>query len=229
MAGESVDFRPLEDLLGHVFRNRSLLQEALTHASAKEAHNERLEFLGDAVLNLVVVDLLFSHFQNAREGELTERKSRLVSRATLEKTAQQMGLAEWVEIGPSLAEVTPSVLGNALEALLGAIYLDTLVPNRLSHCTEVVRAWLKEPWNHLVDDRLLPGVKSRLQHWAQKEKGTLPEYRVKDSFDHPTTHAFLVTARVGKREFPEAWGSTKKEAERWAAWEALRVLNDHAN
>ena len=223
--------RRLEDRLGHRFRDAELLARALTHASARDGHNERLEFLGDAVLNLVVAEVLFVQRPDHREGELTERKALLVSRATLDRVGRRLGLAEHVVTGGSLAErgsLPKSVLGNALEALLGAIYLDTPAEQRLEHAAACVRAWLAPEFARLEAAHARARAKSRLQNWSQKRHGCLPEYPVLDHYEHPESHAFLVAAVVANRRFPAAWGSTKKEAERLAAWEALLELGEEA-
>jgi ribonuclease-3 len=228
MAEDPSDIRRLENRLGYSFESLALLQEALTHASAGPVHNERLEFLGDAVINLVVVELLYARFPKAREGDLTEYKALLVSRATLGAVGRRLGLAEWIQTGGGMAvrSLPHSVLGNAVEALVGAIYLDA--ENSLQKCEAVLRRWLQPELDGLKGAFALPKAKSVLQEWAQANRGALPEYEILDQFEHPQTQAFLVRAIIGKQKFAEAWGSSKKEAESWAAWSALQELEDHA-
>ncbi len=227
MTEEQADHRRLEDRLGYRFRDRELLARALTHASARDGHNERLEFLGDAVLNLVVAEALFRTLPDLREGRLTELKALLVSRDTLERVAMRLGLAEFVRTGGSLAErgsIPRSVLGNALEALLGALYLDAGEAEGLETAAKASLAWLQPEMARLETEHARARSKSRLQSWSQRAHGCLPEYHLVETFDHPEAHAFQVAAVVAGRRFPAAWASTKKDAERLAAWEALLVI-----
>ncbi|RMH04703.1 MAG: ribonuclease III [Planctomycetota bacterium] len=227
MPDERVDPERLDGRLGHRFRDRELLARALTHASARDAHNERLEFLGDAVLDLVVAEALYFALPGKREGELTELKALLVSRDTLERVGRRLGLEEWIETGRGLAgrgSLPRSVLGNAVEALLGAVYLDLEPPGRLAGAARVAWSWLLPEMPRLARELVRSRAKPKLQAWAQRERGCLPAYPLLDSFHHPETHAFLVAAEVAGRRFPAAWGSSKKDAERFAAWEALMVL-----
>ncbi len=217
--------RNLEARLGYRFRDRSLLEEALTHASAQEDHNERLEFLGDAVLNLVVADHLFRYYAGVREGRLTELKAFLVARNTLEEVASRLELGKELQIGSGLEKrgsLPRSLLGNALEAVLGAVYLDS--GDDLNCCAELVQTWLQPEIATVEERQYQRAAKQQLQALAQADYGTLPSYTVLETFEHPETFAFCVRAKVGKREFPSAWGTTKKEAERLAAWEALLEL-----
>jgi len=233
LAEESTDTGRLEDLLGHRFRDRRLRDEALTHASARDGHNERLEFLGDAVLNLVVARDLYARFPEAREGRLTEWKSRLIARETLARVGARLGLGTFLQVGGGLesrSSLPRSLLGNALEALLGAIYLDLEPEASLEYCARLVRAWLAPELERLADDAGPHTAKQLLQHHAQSVLGMLPAYEVVDSYAaHPESRAFKVVARLGQRAFPAAWSSTKKDAERRAAWEAICVLREEGS
>ncbi len=227
MTEELADHRRLEDRLGYRFRDRELLARALTHASARDGHNERLEFLGDAVLNLVVAEALFRTLPDRREGGLTQLKALLVSRDTLERAGVRLGLADFIVTGGSLAErgsIPKSVLGNALEALIGAIYLDAPEQERLGRSGALALRWLQPEMTRLEGEHARARAKSKLQAWAQRQHGCLPQYHQVDRYDHPEAHAFAVSADVAGRRFPAAWACTKKEAERLAAWEALLVL-----
>lgn len=218
----------LEDLLGHRFRDRRLLEAALTHASHPDGHNERLEFLGDAVLSLVAAEELYHRFPSEREGHLTELKSRVVSRRSLERRAARMGLEPFLRTGASLGarpSLPRSVLGNALEALIGAIYLDAGSAEGLAATRRLIRSWMDQA---IVAAQRVAGVtaaKQDLQVYSQKVLGTLPSYRVVDHFEHPHTAAFKVEVELAGRTFLGAWGTTKKQAEAWAAWEALHALD----
>jgi len=218
----------LENLLGYRFRDKSLLQRALTHPSHPEGNNERLEFLGDAVLNLAVAEELYRKHPGEREGSLTTWKSLLVSRRTLGRVAARLDLGAFLRTGPSLemrASLPRSILGNTLEALIGAVFLDggfEAAAGATLLCLASELAGVGEAHEKTL-------AKQVLQLFAQKELGTLPRYRVLEQFDHPETTAFQVRVELGSRTFPPAWGTTKKDAERRAAWEAILVLREEGN
>lgn len=218
---------PLEARLGHRFRDRQLLRRALTHASTRQAHNERLEFLGDAVLNLVVAEMLFLEEEEATEGVLTEHKARLVSRATVEDVAERLGIEDALRVGGGLAQrasMPRSLRGNALEALLGAIWLDAGEGEAMATCRRCVADWFA-PELAIIGGPAISSPKHELQNLAQARELPLPRYHLTDEFQHPETRAFRVEVELGERRFPGAWGSSKKEAERRAAAEALRMLH----
>ncbi|KAA3609582.1 MAG: ribonuclease III [Planctomycetota bacterium] len=217
----------LEKRLGYPFQDPNLLEEALTHASCQDdPHNERLEFLGDAVLNLVVAEELFRRFPHSREGRLTELKSRIVARQTLAEVGIRLGLEPFLRTGGSLEgrpSLPRSLVGNAVEALLGAIYLDA-AQRGMNQAGRAVLRWLAPELDAVSEERRWANAKQNLQSYAQKQCGGLPKYQVKSTYEHPDATSFMVEAEVAGRCFPAAWGSSKKEAERWAAWEALLVL-----
>lgn len=217
---------PLESRLGYRFREPALLREALTHASTREVHNERLEYLGDAVLNLVVAEGLFLRFPTAREGLLTERKARLVSRATVEKVAGRLRIQDDLRIGGSLEgrRSTPrSLRGNALEAILGAIWLDSPAETAFASCRDCVSRWFAVEWEGIEEEPAL-SPKHALQNHAQAEELGLPRYHLTDEFDHPVTRSFRVEVELAGKRYPGCWGSSKREAERRAAVEVLRRI-----
>ncbi len=220
------DWRPLEALLGHDFRDHGLLELALTHASRETEHNERLEFLGDGILDLVVSLLLFQRFPKAREGELTEWKALLVSRETLSRVGERLSLEQWLLPGEHLRQrgsLPRSLLGNAVEALLAAVYLDCDEADALPTCRKLAEQWLGGELARLPQSQERKQAKQLLQNWAQ-QKGSLPIYVLTDFHDHPDTQAFQIAAEWRGRRFPGAWGASKKEAERRAAWEAILLL-----
>ena len=229
MSQSEASLRQLEACLGYSFHSPCLLQEALTHASTQGVHNERLEFLGDAVLSLVVSQTLFAQFPGAREGRLTELKAFLVARNTLEEVAQRLGFAGKIRTGGGLenrGSLPRSLLGNALEAILGAIFLDSenKTQTGLKTSKRLVLKWLAPEFESVEDRQIRRAAKQELQAFAQRKFGTLPSYEVIDHFDHPETKAFKVSAQIGNRSFIGAWGTTKKDAERLAAWEAWLEL-----
>jgi ribonuclease-3 len=227
MAGIPLALRHLEDLIGYRFRDRNLLELALTHASIDQDHNERLEFLGDAVLDLVVSALLFEEYPSVREGKLTEWKALLVSRATLSRLGERLGLDRWIRSGGNLEgrhSLPRSVYGNAVEAVLGAVYQDCPPESVIVTCRTIAVHWLHHELAALPENHARMQAKQTLQNWAQTARGSIPVFRLTDFHEHPETQSFQVSAEVGNRGFPPAWGASKKEAERRAAWEAILVL-----
>jgi ribonuclease-3 len=213
----------------HRFRDPALLALALTHSSTgEERDNERLEFLGDAALDLVVAEELFLHHVDLPEGELTVLKAWVVSRRTLAEAARALGLEEEARLGGGLSRRTLSraVLANLYEAVLGAIYLD----DGLEAARAFIRATLAEPLALVRERRGAANPKQLLQEYCQKRSGSPPQYEVLDDRGRAHARAFLVRARTSEATFPSAWGRTRKEAEHWAAYEALLVLDesDHA-
>ncbi|MBL8695527.1 MAG: ribonuclease III [Planctomycetes bacterium] len=212
----------LQHALGYRFRNPDLALQALRHASvggASGTDNERLEFLGDALLGLTVAEMLYGKFPNAREGELTERRARVVSRAHLGALGRVLGLDALVELRPPTApgaRVQESVLAGTLEALLGAVYLD----GGLASATVVTHHLLAR----LPASSEQQNPKTELQHWTQVRHGRTPVYRLVEEREHAFGRTFCVQAEVEGRRFGSGWGRSKREAEQNAAREALLVL-----
>ncbi|QDU69607.1 ribonuclease III [Engelhardtia mirabilis] len=207
------------------FRDPRLLELALTHASSTGGEdNERLEFLGDAVLDLLVAEHLFQVDPRASEGELTERKAMVVSRQSLALAAKSLDLDREARVGRGLRDSTlpRSVLANLYEAILGAIYLD----GGLEASREFVDESLGEALGVAARQPGGAEPKQRLQHLAQTRTGSPPTYVVVAERGQAHARAFLVAAQIDGDRFPSAWGRTRKEAERWAALEALLVLDD---
>lgn len=210
----------------HEFRDPDLLRLALTHSSTgRDRDNERLEFLGDAALDLVVAEELFrAEGAELAEGEMTERKASVVSRKSLAEAAARIGLDQLVVLGAGLRErVLPrSVLANIYEAVLGAVYLD----GGLEAVRAFVRATLSEALSRVREPSQGGNPKQSLQQICQRELGGLPTYVLLDERGAAHARAFHVAVDVAGRRFPGAWGRTRKEAETWAAREALLVLDE---
>ena len=209
--------------LPHVFRDPSLLGLALTHASAGPGEdNERLEFLGDAVLALVVAEELYHVAPPLDEGAMTELKAWVVSRRVLASVARGLGLAERARVGAGLRArtATSSMLANLYEATLGAVFLD----GGLEAARAFARDTLRGPLERVQELKSAPNEKQVLQRHSQTATGIPPEYVLLAERGHAHTKAFLIAAEIAGRRFPSAWGRTRKEAERWAAHEALLVL-----
>jgi ribonuclease III len=223
------EFGPLAEcqaVLGYRFANRTLLQEALTHASGANhrlASNERLEFLGDAILGAIVCEMLFRRFPDYLEGDLTKIKSIVVSRRTCAKISALLGLERFLVIGKGMGlhENTPSsVLADVFESLIGAIYLDGGI--------DAARGFIVGHLGPEIDAAVVGNgglnYKSNLQQVAQREYGETPTYLLLDEKGPDHSKCFQISARIGERRFASAWGPTKKEAEQRAALNALCQL-----
>ncbi len=220
-----------EAAIGYEFANKSLLYAALTHASGAEtrlASNERLEFLGDAILGAVVCEMLFHRYPDYLEGDLTKIKSVVVSRKTCTKISQELGIEEWLILGKGMTtspRVPPSLLADVLESLIAGIYLDG--------GDAAVRRFIKR---HIgpeitlaVNGKVGNNYKSLLQQLAQREHGTTPTYQLLDEKGPDHSKCFMIAAQIGGHRYPSAWGSNKKEAEQRAARIALCELTGGQN
>ena len=211
--------------LPYSFRDKELLELALTHSSLGTSRdNERLEFLGDAALDLLVAEDLFRFHRELAEGDLTELKASVVSRKSLAEAAAALDLGSAARLGQGLRQraLPRSVLANLYEAVLGAVYLDggleaarAFALATLSTQLGAVRARAREA-----------NPKQRFQQLCQSRFAALPAYVVVESRGEAHAKAFLVCAEADGERFPSAWGRTRKEAESWAAHEALLVLAD---
>lgn len=222
---------PLDSL--HRFSDPELAALALTHASAGIADslgrrdNERLEFLGDTVLDLVVAEALFGDRARYPEGALTEMKAQVVSRQALAIAAQRLGLPEHARLGRGLDRqaLSRSVLANLYEGVVGAVYLD----GGIEATREFVLDTLAPEMSAARDRGGHPRPKQAFQEVCQQRFNGPPTYDVQRTRGDDNARAFLVAARVGDECFPSAWGRTVKEAEHWAAYEGLLDLGYDAH
>jgi ribonuclease III len=228
----------LEDIQGaleYTFKDQALLCEALTHRSfsqnqpqATSPHNERLEFLGDAVLGLVVSESLAATFPCCTEGELSKIKAGLISRSTLAKSAGRLRLGQWLRLGRgeevSKGREKSSLLANALEAIIGAVYLDGgLDPVRV-----FIQKALAAEFSALQNSPVSSvgwDCKSRLQEWTHKQFGTSPQYRLVQESGPDHQKVFAVTVAVQGNIMGQGEGRTKKEAEQRAAAQAIELAS----
>ena len=209
--------------LPHEFRNESLLALALTHSSTHAGeNNERLEFLGDAVLDLVIAEELFNDDEQLAEGPMTEMKSVIVSRKGLAEAAAALRLGERATLGQGMqqASLPRSVLANLYEAVLGAVYLDAGLEAARSFALETLRDLLERARR----DGGSKNPKQELQIYVQRMHGSPPDYVLIEDRGSAHARAFLVAAEFNGKRYAPAWGRTLKEAERWAAHEALLVI-----
>lgn len=217
-----------EERINYKFNDPHLLRAALTHASGADhrlASNERLEFLGDAILGYVICELLFQRFPNLLEGDLTKIKSVVVSRNTCARISRGLRLVDFLILGKGMAQnptVPPSLLADVFESLVAAIHLD----GGLDAAREFIERHAERQIELAVSGETGANYKSQLQQHAQREFGTTPTYALTDEKGPDHSKSFEVCAQVGGRRFPPAWGKNKREAEQRAAANALAELKD---
>jgi ribonuclease-3 len=222
----AVDVDECQRRVGYTFRDPGLLVSALTHASGAQhrlASNERLEFLGDAILGFVVCERLFRLFPDSLEGDLTRIKSVVVSRETCSRLSEQLGLVDFLIVGKGLAVNRPvpaSVLSDLFESLVAAVYLD----GGMEAVRPLVERLLEPEIEQVASGALGSNHKSLLQQWAQRDFGVTPTYEVLRESGPDHSKSFYVTAQIGHRRYSPAWGRNKKEAEQRAASNALVEL-----
>ena len=213
------NFINLEKKINYSFKNKIYLSTALTHSSKSKNNNERLEYLGDAVINLAISDYLIKNFTDLDEGSLSILRSNLVSRATLSKVASQLGLESYLKIGKSLLNQENkkiSIYGNAFEAIIGGIYLD----KDFSQAASVVINLLEKEIESLKKNKT-KDKKTLLQEELQQRKVDLPIYKLTDE----SKERFNVICEVRELDLlSEGQGKNKKEAEQNAAANLLEKL-----
>lgn len=222
--------RGIDRALGVRFRDRGLCELALTHRSyafeqGLEANNERLEFLGDAVLGLVVTDMAFREFPEMSEGELAKLRAAIVNMGALAEVARDLGLGRFVLLGKgeemSGGRDKASILADVLEALLGAIYLD----RGLETARRLIERLFRPRMIAYVRGEGDRDYKTILQELASAELRTLPEYRISETGpDHEKE--FTATVYLGGKAYGTGIGRSKKEAEQQAAHQAYRTLSE---
>lgn len=212
--------------LGHHFTRQDLLTQALTHRSAGAPNNERLEFLGDALVNLMVAEALYQHWPNADEGALTRARAELVRESALAPIARQLDLGAKLILGPgemkSGGHRRDSILADAFEALVAAIYLDA----GFETCRAVVLPWFEPAMAALPPPHKVgKDAKTRLQEWLQARQKPLPVYELVG--ESGEDHAKLFRVRCNTLEPPlsaEGEGSSRRNAEQIAASALLDLL-----
>jgi ribonuclease-3 len=222
------DLRGLERILHYNFKNPQLARQAMTHRSFLHAtpgrsgeSNERMEFLGDSVVGLVVNEFLYKKFTKLREGELTKMKSLLVSRVILSRSANQMGLGHYILLSDaekgSGGRNRASILADTLEGIIGAMYLD----GGIEVARKLTERLLLREVNTILSDANLANYKSMLQEYVQGEFKTHPQYRISSEYGPDHQKMFTVEVVVSGKTYGRGHGSNKKEAEQEAARDAL--------
>jgi ribonuclease III len=215
-----------ERIVKYRFQDRELLKRSLTHSSVSSTRlesNERLEFLGDSILGMIVSEILFDRFSECPEGEMTRIKSSVVSRSHCAELSSRLGLEECLFLGKGLVthtEIPQSVIAGCFEAIIAAIYLDGGMEPTRRFLTEM----LIHEIERLAEDETHENHKSLLQQISQKEFQATPRYQLLDEQGPDHSKSFKVSAVIEGTSYPAAWGRTKKEAEQRAAENALEAL-----
>ena len=215
----------LRDRIGHAFADPALLAQALTHRSAAPVHNERLEVLGDGVVNLIAAEALFQRWPKADEGVLTRARAELVREASLAAIARRLELGERLTLGPGELKSggfrRDSILADALEAVVAAIYLDA----GYEACRGVVLPWFEESLAALPEGRPEKDAKTRLQEWLQARQRPLPVYELVSESGEEHAKLFLARCTLTEPDLSaQGQGSSRRLAEQAAAAAALEAL-----
>ncbi|MCD6402607.1 ribonuclease III [bacterium] len=224
------DFSLFEKKIGIEFKNKNLLIQAFCHRSYLNenpdfplGHNERLEFLGDAVLELVVTEYLFKEYPEKTEGELTNWRAALVNARELSKVATELGFNDFLLLSKGEEKETGKarryILANTFEALIGAFYLD----KGYKDCQKFIKKYVIKDLPYILEAGLFKDAKSRFQEAAQERVGITPTYEVLKEWGPDHAKHFVVGAFLGKELVAKGKGSSKQEAEERAAEEALKI------
>lgn len=214
------------DILGYRFKDESLLTEALTHASYADCRlqsNERMEFLGDAILGFVVCEYLYLKFPDLLEGDLTKIKSAVVSRRICAKISKQIHLEKMLNLGKGMSgrpALPSSVAAAVLESIIAAIYQDGGIRSARAFILRVLKPYIHEA----AESAHQQNFKSVLQQIAQRHLPTNPSYVMLDEKGPDHAKAFEVCVQIDGRNFTSSWANSKKEAEQQAALNALCEL-----
>lgn len=216
----------LERALGYTFRDRTLLQTALTHRSYSSPHNERLEFLGDAILNAVVASILFERFPQLPEGDLSRLRANLVRQDSLHQQALALSLGDFLRLGEgeqkSGGNQRPSILADALEALFGALWLDA----GFDAAGEVIVRVYQGSLQRLTPGQGIKDAKTRLQEHLQGMRRALPEYALTATEGEAHAQQFRVACVIDSLNIRAVGhGGSRRAAEQMAAERALEFLD----
>lgn len=214
------------DRIGHRFAEEGLLAQALTHRSAGSTHNERLEFLGDALLNLIVAEVLYTRWPKADEGALTRARAELVRESALAAVARNLDLGSALTLGPgemkSGGHRRDSILADALEAVIASIYLDA----GFAACRDVILPWFEAMLAALPPpNKVGKDAKTRLQEWLQARQKPLPTYTLIEESGDDHAKRFLIACTLTDPSLDaQGEGASRRAAEQMAAETALHAL-----
>ncbi len=228
---EILPLQALEDKLGYVFKDLALLKKSLSHKSYSNEkrltrldHNERLEYLGDAVLELCISDLLMHGFPDAQEGEMSKVRASLVNETALSEVAKKIQLGKYLFLGKGEEQgqgrEKNSLVSDAFEALIGAIYLD----GGFQHAFRFVKKLFLPEIERSTKEDINRDYKTKLQEEAQNRFREAPDYRLVDQQGPDHDKVFHVDLYIGGEKFSAGQGKSKKQAEQMAAMKALDAL-----
>ncbi|GLQ31203.1 ribonuclease III [Litoribrevibacter albus] len=217
----------LYNQLGYHFQDEALLELALSHRSVGGKNNERLEFLGDSILNYVIGEDLYHRFSDAQEGQLSRLRARMVKGATLAELGREFGLSEYMKMGSGELKSggyrRDSILADAVEAIIGAIHLEN--HGDMAACKRVILNWYQSRLEKLSVKDTLKDPKTRLQEFLQSRQQPLPQYEVVNVKGQAHQQTFFVECRVESlEEVAYGKGTSRRIAEQVAAGEALILL-----
>lgn len=225
MTRQSGSLQILEKSLGYQFQQHDFLKQALTHRSFGASNNERLEFLGDAILAFVIADALFEQFPTANEGQLSRLRALMVRGKTLAEIAREKSLGDFLIMGSGELKsggfARDSILSDALEAIMGAIYLDS----NLETVRMTMLEWFDERLNSLSLENTHKDSKTLLQEFMQARKAALPDYKVVQITGKAPDEIFVVECRSDLLEgVARGEGGNRRIAEQMAATRALKMM-----
>ncbi|MFI4912279.1 MAG: ribonuclease III [Sedimentisphaeraceae bacterium JB056] len=217
------DLEKLQKKLGYKFKNIKLLEQAMTHCSSvvnRFDSNERLEFFGDAILDMVICEWIYDTYEDMDEGSLTQLKSSVVSRKSCSTVAEPLELAKFTILGKGsekLDSISNSVAAGVLEAIIAAIYLDSGYKK--------VKKFILDNFSDIIEETAQSqhkgNYKSLLQHYTQKKYGNAPHYEIVDEQGPDHNKCFESEVLLGLRSLGRGWGVNKKQADQKAAYNAL--------
>jgi ribonuclease-3 len=219
----------LEKILDYTFSDKSLLELALTHRSFQGNNNERLEFLGDSILNFIIADLLFKEFNSLPEGDLSRLRSQLVKSTTLSEIGILLNLGDYLILGEGELKSSgwrrPSILADSVEAIIGAVFID----GGINASGDLITSWFKDKIDAIDPNNIQKDSKSILQEWLQAKKIALPDYNVISIEGEAHCQHFKVSCSIPKLGLGiEGEGSSRKIAEQSAAEAVLKNLKNNS-
>lgn len=211
--------------INYHFQDEKLLKRALTHRSVSHNNNERLEYLGDSIVNFVVAEALFKRFPNTSEGQLSRMRANLVKKESLAEIANYLNLGDYIYLGSGELKSggyrRESILADALEALIAAIYLDA----NLDSCKEKILYWFKEKLANVSSTVSNKDAKTKLQEYLQARKLPLPTYKIVKTVGKDHQQIFHVSCEIpGFKHYQEGQGDNRRRAEQMAAAAILKEL-----
>ena len=225
--GNKLNFSKLEELLGYNFKNKEMVLEALTHKSCKkEYNNERLEFLGDAVLDLVVGEYLYNKFPQTAEGNLSKLRASLVNEKGFEKLAKLLDLGVYIQISQAeennKGRQKASILANAFEAIMGCIYLES----GLDEVKNIVLKLFDKEYPKIDLESVFKDYKTTLQELTQARYGVIPKYEVIKATGPDHNKEFTIELSIDGKVWGSGKGKSKKEAQQEVAKKVISMIKD---